>query len=139
TKGDDVMRKILCIVIFLFSLSVVSAQTNRAQIIRFDADLLEVSRTDLVAGTVELPVRWEVINRSPTMNLVFEQILPDGSIINVELPRSNPWVNSNEVGLVAPVNPGNAVHEIQLQVRLYYFLTRQTINSATLTINITDN
>jgi len=133
------MQKMVFIFCFLFSVITISSQSNLPQIIRFEADYMQINRADLVTGTVRVPVRWEVVNRYPIMNLVFEQILPDGRVVNVELPRSNPWVNSNEVGIVVPLNPENTMAEIQLQLRLYYFLTGETIDTATLMIPITDD
>jgi hypothetical protein len=65
-----------------------------------------VNRTQLNAGQVQIPVRWTAINRPAIANLVFEQVLSDGRVVNVELPRNFVWVNSSDRGTVAPVLPG---------------------------------
>lgn len=47
-------------------------------------------------------VYWEVANRRPYTNLEFDQILPDGSIESIELPRTNLWVASFGHGIIQP-------------------------------------
>lgn len=74
------------------------------QIVAFD-------RTDNAGSNVG--VVWDVINRIPTSNLTFEQVLSDGSAVSVELPRSTMWIASAGEGAVAPVEPEG---EIRLRV-----------------------
>ncbi len=84
-----------------------------------------------------MPVIWTSVHRPVFATLIFEQILPDGSVVNVELPRSTPWVNSSDRGVVAP-QPVGAASEIVLRVRLYSFWLNQTYDERNLTIPVTD-
>src|SRR5690606_28992583 len=77
-----------------------------------------INRAELNNGTVRLPVSWTAINRPNWTNLIFEQVLPDGTVHNVELPRPFSWVNSSDNGMVAPISVGNDADQIVLRVRL---------------------
>ncbi|HLU11503.1 MAG TPA: hypothetical protein VK003_17645 [Oceanobacillus sp.] len=77
-----------------------------------------VSSAELAAGTARITVSWEVANRPPNSNLFFEQILSDGRVVNIELPRPDPIVNSSGDGLIAPVAPGGDAQSIQLSLSL---------------------
>ncbi len=46
----------------------------------------------LAQGVAQVQVTWTIINRTPSSNLVFEQIFSDGSAVSVELPRDNLWI-----------------------------------------------
>src|SRR5690606_5442300 len=65
----------------------------------------------LAAGNARVTVDWNITNRPPTANPVFEQLLPGGEAVNVELPREFLWVPSSGSGPVAPVAPetGNTI------------------------------
>lgn len=76
-----------------------------------------VHESELLQRTARIPVSWSVSNRPEGTNLVFEQVLLDGTIINVELPRSDPWVASAGDGVVAPILPVDS-SSIQIRVRL---------------------
>jgi hypothetical protein len=78
-----------------------------------DATLLDANA--LARGDATIPVYWQVTNRPPNANLVFEQVLTDGRIVSVELPRLNLWVPSAGQG---PTLPIYAQGETQLQLRL---------------------
>ena len=91
---------------------------DRATITSFATTANAVPRAQLQAQTARVPVSWSVANRPPTSNLYFEQVMPDGSAINVELPRENPWVNSSGVGVAAPRLPGGSATSVLLRVRL---------------------
>ncbi|MBC7811800.1 MAG: hypothetical protein H7175_11670, partial [Burkholderiales bacterium] len=97
---------------------------NEPTITSFTASVGVVDRNALTARTARVPVSWITTNRPITSNLFFEQILPDGSTINVELPRLLPWVNSSGDGMAAPILPTGA-NEIRLRVRLSDLLTRE--------------
>src|SRR5690606_39877821 len=71
-----------------------------------------VSSAELAAGTARITVSWEVANRPPNSNLFFEQILSDGRVVTIELPRPDPIVNSSGDGLSAPVPPGSDIQTI---------------------------
>jgi hypothetical protein len=81
-----------------------------------------VSLQEMNSRTARVPVSWNVVNRPVTANLVFEQVLPDGGTVNVELPRENPWVASAGDGVMAPVVPGNDATQVVLRVRLFDFV-----------------
>lgn len=70
---------------------------------RFSADTGTLNEDALAAGNARLSVSWEVLNRAPTSNLVFEQVLPGDEVVSVELPRDFAWVASVGEGAVAPV------------------------------------
>ena len=93
--------------------------TDKPAITRFETTQTTVRRTEIEAGTARIPVAWTAINRPITATLIFEQILTDGRVVNVELPRSTPWVNSRDRGVVKPVIPGGTSQLIRLRVRLY--------------------
>jgi hypothetical protein len=84
----------------------------------FTTTAVSVDSAALTARTARVPVAWDVINRPQNSNLVFEQVLPNGSSVNVELPRTVPLVPSAGLGVAAPVAPGAGVAEIVLRVRL---------------------
>lgn len=108
------------------------------EIVGFSTDVDHVNRAELLAGTARVPVRWSVTNRPESVNLVFEQIMPDGHAVNVELPRERPWVNSTGGGVVAPVYPGDAIGEIHLQLRLYSVSRQATVSTRPLILPILD-
>jgi hypothetical protein len=80
-----------------------------------------VDVNQLLNGVARIPVSWSVDNRPDGSNLVFEQVMHDGSIRNVELPRANPWVSSSGVGIAAPFYPTGGEDFIRLQARLVWF------------------
>src|SRR5689334_983875 len=71
----------------------------RPQITSFTSTATAVDPTALNNRTARIPVSWTISNRPNSANLVFEQVLPDGRVVNVELPRDNPWVASNGNGV----------------------------------------
>lgn len=95
-----------------------------------------VSQQALNDGSARIPVSWTSINRPVTANLVFEQILADGRVINVELPRDFQWVNSSDSGLVAPQAPGGNATSITLRVRLIDLLFNRTYDQRYLSVPI---
>ncbi|MBI5668658.1 MAG: hypothetical protein HZC41_11685 [Chloroflexi bacterium] len=97
-----------------------------------------VDRTQLAQRTARIPVSWATANRPSTANLVFEQVLPDNRVVNVELPRDNPWVASSGNGVVAPFPPGGNATQINLRVRLIDLLTQNTLAQRDLTLPIGD-
>ncbi len=70
------------------------------------SDAEELISTGLDDGSTRVGVSWDVANRTPTSNLVFEQVLEGGRAIPVELPRPTLWIPSSGQGVVAPVPPG---------------------------------
>jgi hypothetical protein len=90
----------------------------------------------LTAGSARIPVTWSTVNRPLTANLVFEQVMPDGSAANVELPRDNPWVNSSGAGVVAPEYPGEGVDYLTIRLRLFDLITSEEYDRATFRVDI---
>ncbi len=97
-----------------------------------------VDKTQLAQRTARIPVSWTTTNRPSTANLVFEQVLADGRVVNVELPRDNPWVASSGIGVVAPFPPGGTATQVSLRVRLIDLLTQNTLAQRDLTLPIGD-
>ncbi|GAB4513573.1 MAG: hypothetical protein OHK0046_14420 [Anaerolineae bacterium] len=87
-----------------------------------------VAASALVAGRARVPVSWQVTNRLPLSNLVFEQLLEDGSAVPVELPRDSLWVSSSGEGVVAPVLPQEG-SQILLRLRVVNVVTAETYDS----------
>jgi hypothetical protein len=93
-------------------------QTASPQITAFSSSATSIDRAQLAARAARVPVAWETSNRPAGSNLVFEQVLPDGRVMNVELPRDNPIVPDRGQGVVQPFPPGDVVNEVLLRVRL---------------------
>lgn len=111
----------------------------RPSIIGFSACCTSVSADALANGTARIGVSWSAANRPLTSNLIFEQVLADGTIVNVELPRENPWVNSTGNGVTAPVLPGGNSKDVNLQLRLIDLLTGRVYDQRTIKLTVTDN
>jgi hypothetical protein len=109
---------------------------NRPAITRFVSSVGNVRSDQLANGTARIPVSWTAVNRSVSSNLIFEQILTDGSVVNVELPRENPWVASSGNGVAAPVTPGGNATSIRLRVRLIDLLNGRVLDQRELTLTI---
>lgn len=108
-------------VIFLLMVGVVDAQpTQEAPMVRITIEQTEIFRDELIDVSKQVIVHWEipVYGYTPTMNLVFEQILPDGRIVHIEIPRTEQFITPTGSTRITPVNPDNAVDEIELRVRL---------------------
>ena len=103
----------------------------------FTTTTTAVNRAALVGKTARVPVTWALVNRPNNSNLVFEQVLDNGTVVNVELPRQNPYVSSEGNGMAAPVNPGTSA-VVKLQVRLIDLGTQATLAQRDLTVNITE-
>jgi len=71
----------------------------------FTTGTASVDPRALIEKRARVDVSWQVNNRPPGSNLVFEQIFDDGSSVSVELPRTNLWVASTGSGVVAPIAP----------------------------------
>lgn len=66
---------------------------------------------------LDISVTWEVMNRPENSNLEFVQILSNGEVINVELPRDNPFISSAGAGTVRLATTANE-DIVDLQARL---------------------
>lgn len=109
---------------------------NRPAITEFSTCCPNVSASQLNAHTARMPVHWNTVNRPVTANLFFEQVLADGRVVNVELPRSNPYVASSGDGMVAPVVPGGSATTLTFRLRLIDTLTNQTLDTRELTAHV---
>ncbi len=119
-------------------LTVAITDTSSAPTISlFSTTATSVNSAGLAAKSERVPVSWQVYNRPPNSNLVFEQVLSDNSVVNVELPRNNPIVPDYGVGTAAPVTPGGSATSITLQLRLIDLGSQATLDKKTITIPIT--
>jgi hypothetical protein len=107
-----------------------------ATIDSFTASPAAVSSTELAQGSARLTVAWSVSNRPPDTNLVFEQVLPDGSIVSIELPREDPIIPSSGQGPVAPVLPAGGVSSITLRLQLVDLTSDAVIDERTTTVQV---
>ena len=109
-----------------------------APVIRsFTTAAANVAYNTLVNRSARIPVSWAVENRPDGSNLVFEQQLEDGSRINVELPRNNPFVSSSGNGTAAPTVPQNVnTSVITLVLRLVNLADQSTITQQTLQVPV---
>ncbi|HLA42755.1 MAG TPA: hypothetical protein VJZ27_04940 [Aggregatilineales bacterium] len=96
----------------------------------------DISADELAYGEPRVIVSWRVTDRTPTTNLAFEQVLPDGTINSVELPRLHLWVPSSGQGPIQPIYPpdGNIV---ALRLKLTDLETGATLDEAGQVLNIT--
>jgi hypothetical protein len=111
---------LLCLMVFVWMAGAAPPQQDNdgPAITAFTSERTSVVRATLVDGTALIPVVWSAVNRPLTANLVFEQVLDDDEVVNVELPRDFEWVNSSGQGVVAPVLPGDDATHVQLRLRL---------------------
>lgn len=105
------------------------------QVTLFTADLTNLDEAQLQAGTARIPVLWEVENRPPLSNLVFEQIRDDGTAVSIEPPRQFAWVASSGQGEVVPL-PLQSEPILRLRIRLINTLDHFTIHEQYLAIPI---
>src|SRR5690606_9433503 len=82
-------------------------------------------------GVAVVPVAWQVTGRLPTSYLAFDQIMPDGRIVSVDLPRPTLWVASAGEGAVAPTVPAGAA-SVTLILRVIDAASGQTYDTAEL-------
>jgi hypothetical protein len=75
----------------------------------------EMNADDLGLSSSVANVAWEVSNRTPTSNLVFEQLLADGTFVSIEQPRNFLWIASQGSGQVVPVAEDNT-SSVQLRL-----------------------
>ncbi|MBN8621497.1 MAG: hypothetical protein J0L63_21470, partial [Anaerolineae bacterium] len=115
------MKRLPFLLVAIFALwlttGVALAQSG-ATITSFTTSYTSIEQSALNSRTVLVPVSWTTANRPNTANLVFEQALPDGRVMNIELPRQNPFVASNGSGVVQPFPPGEGATQVVLRLRL---------------------
>ncbi len=99
----------------------------------FMANVDNLDGTQLAAGSQPVTVSWSVAHRVPTSNLVFEQVLPDGSAVSVELPRPYVWVPSTAEGPLAPVYPVGG-SQVTLRLRVVDLISGDLYDEQLLTL-----
>lgn len=104
----------------------------------FTTTATNVNRNQLANRSARVPVSWAVDNRPQNSNLVFEQVLANGAVINVELPRQNPLVSSAGDGVAAPALPGGTATTIELRLRLIDLTTNATLAQQSITLPLSD-
>lgn len=142
---EDSMRKMTFVLLviglmFVFTGGFASSVMAQAapDITSFTTTTQYVSKKALENRTARVPVSWTTVNRPILGNLVFEQVMPDGSTVNVELPRLFPWVNSNGDGIAAPIMPTASAGAITLKVTLFNLIDNTVYDTATLSLPISD-
>ena len=77
-------------------------------------------------------VAWKIVDRPVDTNLVFEQILPDETVVNIEQDRSNVLIptEANGLGIVMESD-----EPIQLRTRLFDLNTGHVITQTSTTID----
>ncbi len=100
----------------------------------FTTTTTSVTADELVYERVQIPVSWETVNRPATANLIFEQVMPDGSVSNIELPRDTLWVSSNGQGTL---NPEYRANSVQIRLRMVDLVDNRTLDEASLNITVT--
>ncbi len=119
------------------SLPIVDVAPSVPTIKTFAITATSVTLTALTDKSARLPVSWSVDNRPNNSNLFFEQVLDNGSVVNIELPRSNPYVSSSGLGVAAPIAPSSAnATSITLRLRLADLSTQSTLAEKTITVPI---
>lgn len=86
----------------------------------FTVGVTGIERVALGTERALLPVSWNVTNRPPRTNLLFEQVLNDGSGVSIELPRAERIVPSTGNGMVKAIDPaaGTTITSITIRLRL---------------------
>lgn len=104
----------------------------------FTTTATDVAAADLSARRGRVEVSWEVANRAPFTTLVFEQVLTDEQVQNVELPRSTLYVASEGTGAVAPVTPVTEA-SVVLRLSVVNVLDGTVYDSEELTVPVSGN
>jgi hypothetical protein len=107
-----------------------------AAITSFVSTASSVDRDAVERGRARIEVSWSVSNRPADGQLVFEQVLPDGSAVNAELPRSVYYVPSSGVGAVQPRLP-QGEQFIRLRLSLVSVISGDVYASADLAVPFT--
>lgn len=102
----------------------------------FETDVASLDAGSLAVRNGEVPVTWDVRNRPANSNLYFEQILPDGRALNVELPRDFVEIPSWGTGWVSPVLPRGDSLTIQLRLRVADMTTNTNLAAVLLDIPV---
>ena len=91
----------------------VSSDTNPV-ISQFDLVRTESASSE----TIFMEMRWQVNNQPDNSNLVFEQVLPDGSVVNIERERIFMMLSSTGQGVGALQAPPPTANSVMVRLRL---------------------
>lgn len=108
------------------------------EITLFTTSNLTVVAETLADASARVNVSWEVTNRAPGSNLVFEQVFEDGQAVPAELPRANLWVASTGDGVVAPVMPP-AGRIVQIRLRVQDVVSGDIYDEALVEVAVSGN
>lgn len=92
--------------------------------------------TTAALTSIDIPVVWTVENRQPTQQLVFEQLLADGSAVSAEKPRPNLWIPSAGQGVLS-IQPAQG-NPIRLRLSVRDLTTNSLIDSLELQVEIAE-
>jgi hypothetical protein len=104
-------------------------------IVAFSTPTQSLPAAVLATGQARVEVSWEVRDRPPLTALVFDQVLADGRVQNIELPRENLWVPSQGTGQVAPVLPP-AGNEVRLRLSLVHVISAEVLDQREIALPI---
>ena len=90
----------------------------------------------MATRAARLGVTWAVDYRPQGTNLVFEQVMANGTTYNVELPRSFTEVPSSGAGQVAPLLQRGDVTQLRLRLRLVLNADGRTLDSREITVPV---
>ena len=139
TKRLAIILLAACFLLLGWGSTLANAATQSStapSITSFTSSVTSIDASALAGRNVRIPVSWAAANRPDTANLVFEQPLPDGRVMNVELPRSDSFVPSSGVGVVVPFPPGEGIKEVRLRVTLADFVSGKVFDQRELVIPI---
>ncbi len=111
--------------------------TGTPAIATFSASQDSVAEASVERGNARVVVNWSVTGRPVNSQLVFDQVMPDGSQVNAELPRTVYYVPSNGVGAVAPVNPGAGQTGVQLRLTLVNVISGEVYATSDIVVPFT--
>ena len=104
-------------------------------IVEFSTTAGGINAAALAASTARVEVAWEVADRVPLSNLVFEQVMGGDQSMLVELPRRLFWVPSKGAGPLAPT-VGSDASQIVLRLRVVDVISGDVYDEALLTVPV---
>jgi len=110
-------------------------QGVRPEIVSFSTTAAGVNAAALTSGSAQVALVWEVRERLPLSNLVFDELVDEGQAVDVELPRPVFWVPSRGTGPVAPVAGADA-SQITLRLRVLDVISGDVYDEALLTVPV---
>ncbi len=105
------------------------------EIEQFTVDAQQLDAVALSQGQALVTVSWNISNRPPTANPVFEQVFTDNSYQSIELPRSNFWIPSRGQGVVAPVYRAGLT-SVMLRLRLVDMASQEVYAEESVTLPV---